>query len=159
MFAKDPDRMPISIIITTLAARTYNNETDLYETLISLVKDMPRYIETRGGILWVPNPVNPGENFADKWQEHPDRAVIYRKWLYKVEKDITAALNNHDIHEIANALKPTFGEKSLNEAMIAYGKKIKEQRQKGKLKMAAGSGVLGVAGQTKVRDHTFYGRQ
>ena len=159
MFANDPEGMPISIIITTLAAHAYNNETDLYEALISLVKDMPRYIESRDGILWVPNPVNPGENFADKWQEHPDRAFKFRKWLVQVGKDITAALEYQGIHEIANALKPAFGEKSLNEAIVTYGEKLKKQRQNGKLKMAAGSGVLGISGQTNVRGHTFYGRQ
>ena len=159
MFANDSDGIPISIIITTLAAHAYSNETDLYETLISLVKDMPRYIVYRDSILWVPNPVNPGENFADKWQEHPERAVKFRNWLVKVEKDITATLENQGIHEIADALKPTFGEKSLNEAMVMYGERIKKQRQNGKLKMAAGSGMLGVNGQTNVRDHTFYGRE
>ncbi len=120
---------------------------------------MPKYIESRDGILWVPNPVNPGENFADKWQEHPERATKFRQWLVKVEKDIAAALGNQGIHEITDAMKPAFGEKSLNEAMVTYGEKIKRQRQNGQLRMAAGSGMLGVTGQTNVRDHTFYGRQ
>ena len=138
MFANDSDGRPISIIIITLAAHAYNNETDLYEALISLVKDMPRYIENRDGILWVPNPVNPGGNFADKWQEHPERAVKFRKWLVRVEKDITAMLENQGIHEIANALKPAFGEKSLNEAVVTYGEKNKRAASKWKIEDGGG---------------------
>lgn len=159
MFAIDPDDKPISIIITTLAAHAYNNEADLYDTMISLVRGMPEYIKIRDGVLWVPNPVDPGENFADKWQECPDRATKFRKWLVRVEKDITGALGTRGIDKIAASLKPSFGEKTLNEAMKKYGKKIKKQRESGNLKMSAGTGMLGLAGQTDVRDHTFYGRQ
>lgn len=43
MFEKDSDGRPISIIITTLAAHAYNNETNLYEALISIVKGMRIY--------------------------------------------------------------------------------------------------------------------
>lgn len=157
MFKKDPDDKPISIIITTLAAHAYNNEADLYDTLISLVREMPRYIKTRNGILWIPNPVDPGENFADKWQEHPHRYFKFKEWLIQVGKDITAALETRGINEIAASLKPSFGEKTLNEAMVTYGEKIRQQRYNGRLKMAAGTGTLGVIGQTNVRDHTFYG--
>jgi len=158
MFSNDPDEKPISIIITTLAAQTYNNETNLYDALVSVVNGMPGHIKSRNGVLWVPNPVDPGENFADKWQEHPDRAAKFRKWLVQVGKDITAALEYQGIHEIAHALKPAFGEKALNDAMVTYGEKIKKHRQNGRLKMAAGTGTLGAVGQTDVRNHTFYGR-
>ena len=159
MFEKDPDDKPISIIITTLAAHTYNNEADLYDTLISLVKGMPEYIETRHEVLWVANPVDPGENFADKWQEYPARAAKFRKWLVQVEKDITTALETRGVDKIAATLKASFGEKTLNEAIYSYGQKIKRQREGGELKMSVGTGMLGLSGQTDVRDHTFYGRQ
>ncbi|MBW2177031.1 MAG: nucleotidyltransferase [Deltaproteobacteria bacterium] len=159
MFENDHDGKPISIIITTLAGHAYNNETDLYDTLMSIIKGMSNHIKSRNGILWVPNPVDPGENFADKWLEYPDRAVKFRKWLVKVEKDIAEALEKHGIHEIVDVMKPTFGEKSLNEAIVTYGKKMKRQRKSGKLKMVAGTGILGAAGQTEVRNHTFYGKQ
>ena len=73
MFVKNSDDKPISIIITTLAGHAYNNESDLLDTLQNLVKGLPRYIQNINGVTLIPNPVNPLENFADKWQEHPHR--------------------------------------------------------------------------------------
>lgn len=157
MFADDPDGRPTSIIITTLAAHAYNNETNLYDALISIVAGMPNQINSRNGILLVSNPVNPQENFADKWQERPDRANKFRKWLLQVEKDINSAVGHQGIDKIADSLKQVFGEKAVNEAMVTYGEKIRKQRQNGILKMATGTGALGAVGQTVVRSHTFYG--
>ena len=37
------------------------------------------------------------------------------------------------------------------------GRSLRDQRQSGELKMAAGSGMIGSAGNLKVKDHTFYG--
>jgi hypothetical protein len=61
------DDKPISIIITTLAAIAYDNESELLETLLNVVPRMRQAIENRNGIWWVENPVNPQENFAEKW--------------------------------------------------------------------------------------------
>ena len=49
MFDKDTDDKPISIIITTLAAHAYNNESDLLDALQNIVNGMPRYIEDQIG--------------------------------------------------------------------------------------------------------------
>jgi len=158
MFEENSDGKPISIIITTLAALAYKNETNLYEALVSIVNGMPMHIENRNDILWVQNPVNPKENFADKWQEDPERMIKFRKWLVQVKKDIAAAFEFQGIHEIADALKPAFGEKSINESIMKYGEKIKQQRETGNLNMAMGSGLLGTTGEINVKDHTFYGQ-
>ena len=72
-FSLDADDRPTSIIITTLAARAYRGQPQTYEALLDLVRTMPGYIENRGGTWWVANPVHPGENFADKWNERPGR--------------------------------------------------------------------------------------
>jgi len=158
MFIDDPENKPISMIITTLAALAYNNETDLYDSLISIVRGMPAYISSQNGSPWVPNPVNPKENFADKWTEYPERAGKFQKWLGQVEKDITSSLEYTGINKIGDALKPALGERSVDTAMTAYGKEIKNQRQNGQLKMVTGTGILGISGQTPVKDHTFYGK-
>jgi hypothetical protein len=85
-YGDDEDR-PISIIITTLAARAYENEATLLETLIAIIPRMRASIERRGEVLWVPNPVNPEENFADKWAETPRKAELFMGWLDAVERE------------------------------------------------------------------------
>ena len=117
MFAKDPDDKPISIIPTTLAGHAYNNESDLLDALQNLVKGMPRYIQSINGVTWIPNPVNPLENFADKWQEQPQREQNFYRWLRQVQQDLDKALELADIPGVAESLKPCLGERVVNEAL------------------------------------------
>ena len=89
-FSAEPDNRPASIIITTLAARAYRQQPQTYEALLQIVKDMPRFIENRNGKWWVENPVHPGENFADKWNETPKKKDTFTDWLKVVEADLVA---------------------------------------------------------------------
>jgi hypothetical protein len=120
-FKDDTDDKPISIIITTLAAHAYNNEEDLLDALINLVHDMPNYIETRGGVSWVSNPVNPFENFADKWQEHPQREAKFLKWIQQVQSDIQSAIAMADFKAIEESLSTRFGGSPVREAISKAG--------------------------------------
>ena len=114
MFVDDQDNKPISIIITTLAAHAYNNEDNLLDALIRIVDGMPEYIQNRQGIPWIPNPVNPTENFADKWVEKPKLKENFEQWLNKVKADLEALLSSHDLHDIIEGLKPKFGDRIVN---------------------------------------------
>jgi len=157
MFEHNPDDKPISMIITTLAAHAYNNEADLYDAMDSIIKGMPNYILTQNGFPWIPNPVNPDENFADKWKEDPKKELNFRKWLVQVEEDLVSAFNKIGINKVADRLKPAFGERVVNDAMKRMGDDFRTKREIGLLSMAAGTGILGNMGTTSVRDHTFYG--
>lgn len=117
MFANDQDDRPISIIISTLAARAYENEADLVDTLQTIVSKMPNLIERDNqGNAIVTNPVNPLENFADKWQKHPQRETKFLRWLHQVQADLDAALSTGDIRDMTELLKPRFGDRVVNEA-------------------------------------------
>ena len=103
MFADNPDVKPISIIITTLAARAYQGETDLWEATRNLLDKM-------GGLInpqtpRVPNPVNPAEDFADKWSTPEGRAnrleENFRAWLTQAQTDFETLATSHDTQFIA----------------------------------------------------------
>lgn len=81
------DDAPISIIITTLAAHSYQGEQSLSAALQTILMKMEDYIENRGGEKWVQNPVNPEENFADKWPDHPEREKAFYEWLEVAQRD------------------------------------------------------------------------
>lgn len=122
MFDKqDSDDAPISIIITTLAAKAYSNETDLYEALCNIVKKMPQYIVTDNeGKYHIDNPVMIDENFADKWNENPKKVECFNKWIQSVTDDV---INNPlavtGTVEISKLLKKNFGENISNKAYDA----------------------------------------
>ena len=117
LFANAPDDKPISIIITTLAGHAYNNEPDILATLQNVVAGMPRYIQRNNGVVWIPNPVNPLENFADKWAEHPQREENFYKWLSEVQKDLNTALRRPDIQRAAESLKSRLGKQVIDKGL------------------------------------------
>lgn len=107
-YGGDEDK-PISIIITTLAARAYDNEPDLHQALTKVIPLMRSFIVEKDGIVWIPNPVIPTENFADKWREHPRKQFVFREWLNQVEafgRELTSASSESDLQ---NLLDRQFG--------------------------------------------------
>ncbi|MBE0513909.1 hypothetical protein [Sulfurimonas sp.] len=67
LFQDDKEDKPISIIITTLAATAYQGEDNIHDALITILSELDN-IPTKDGMHYVTNPVNPLENFADKWE-------------------------------------------------------------------------------------------
>lgn len=112
-----PNDKPVSILITTLAAQAYNNEANTLEALVSIVTSMADYIEERNGVLWVENPVNPSENFADKWQEYPQRQKAFFEWLTQVEIDVLQSANANSFSSRIKSLSRQFGETFVNRAV------------------------------------------
>lgn len=91
------DWRPISIILTTLAARAYENEVDVASALSNILERISDYATS--GVLsheqerWlIPNPVNPAENFADRWNEHGSRhAEAFFAWIAWAQEDLANA--------------------------------------------------------------------
>ena len=115
MFEKVPDKKPISIIITTLAARAYQGETDLSEAITNIVERMPSYI--RASAPRVPNPVDPSEDFADRWINDRVLETNFKSWLAQARVDFHQILNSDDAKMIAGRAKDRFG-LFLNEAEL-----------------------------------------
>ena len=156
-FQNDQNDRPVSIIITTLAAQAYRNQGNLCDALLAIVRDMPKYIEYRDGVAWVANPVNPKENFADKWQSNPRRAEKFSSWLQRVENDFTAALSQVGVQRIVASLGGSLGKTTMTKAAEVFGKEFQRQRVSGNLTMSTGTGMLLAGGSVKVKEHTFYG--
>jgi hypothetical protein len=89
LFEKERDRAPISIIITTLAAQAYQGESSPSDSLATILASMDRYI--RPSMPRIPNPVNPAEDFADKWYHpqciHLGLEASFRRWLSQARTD------------------------------------------------------------------------
>lgn len=124
-FAHDEEDKPISIIISTLAANSYNNQADLIESILAIVKGMEKWIEedfsTGKRVAWVRNPTNAQENFADKWETHPQRERKCRDWLRKVEEDFAAALSAETEADLLDILGESFGHKRVALAAARLG--------------------------------------
>lgn len=119
----DEKAKPSSFIITTLAAQIYYNEKDLQQTLLKILTQMPHYIEhDNNGVTRIRNPVNPLENFAAEWQEHPIRKACFMDWLKQVDIDLTEALELSDIQSVEKSLKFCLGERVIEEGLRILSK-------------------------------------
>lgn len=162
MFNGDDDK-PISIIITTLASKAYKKETSIIDALTNIITNMHSYIESRYDpklgkfIKWISNPVNPEENFADKWVEHPQREKNFYKWIDQVESDIQTILHKRGLQYIAEAMKKPFGEQTVTKTFSTLGENKLNLRESGALKMAAGTGILSTVGTVTTAAHNFHG--
>ena len=159
MFREDSDNKPISIIITTLAAKAYHGEKELLVGLTNVVTDLEKGI-TKGqdGIYWVANPVNPEENFADKWEAHPKRKANFFKWLVAVKQDLNNILDGSVKQIILKRLQRSFGKDTITRVATI----LAERRQ---AKITSGTALLtntgtvaaGTIGKTINTSNTFYG--
>lgn len=91
MFAEDHTDKPISIIISSLAAHAYAGEETIGYALLSILSRMEEAIEHDGQKYIIRNPVDALENFADKWEDHPERVVAFYGWLTQARQDFTDA--------------------------------------------------------------------
>lgn len=105
MFKDNEDNKPISVIITTLAAKAYDGETDLVFALLNILSRMERYINSV--VPYIPNPVNPVEDFADKWYDENSKHLKLRdsfyKWLYQAKADFKAICSKDNSQLIVEA--------------------------------------------------------
>lgn len=121
-FQNNLQNRPVSIILTTLAAKAYRNQPDLYTALISVATRMHKYIEKRpDGKWWVQNPVNEDENFADKWNEYPERREAFFGWLEQVQDDFGVVARQKGLTKSASALSPVLGRNTVARAAASLG--------------------------------------
>lgn len=156
MFERDPDGKPISVIITTLAARCYQGEGDVESALARIVSTMGSFVLPT--IPRVANPVNPEkEDFADKWPHDPQLEANFWKWYDQLQEDFAFLGRSTDIDQLSEKITLRFG------VRIDSGKLRKHQ---GLLEKAAAiitctahTGRKGVIGNTGVpnKSHKFYG--
>lgn len=137
---------PISMIITTLAARAFReDELELDESLQGILERIDNYdatgvVERRDGKWWIPNPVNPGENFADRWNDAGShRAEAFFEWVAWVRQDLAQAEDQPTVQKRATALAESFG--------VSDGQ-AHEARKSGALVVVAKDSVPALAAST-----------
>ena len=117
VFANDEKNSPISMIITTLAGQSYQNEYDLFEALRNSITKMPGFIQEINGVSWVQNPVNVTENFAEKWEERPQIKDKFFDWLTGLNNSLSRFDLYNNVEEAQTILSELFGERLTYEVI------------------------------------------
>lgn len=161
-FAKELDVKPASIILTTLTAQLYRGQISLADALSDVVAALPSLPRRLDGGFEISNPVNPKENFADKWNEDPALPKAFLRWVSALREDLREwSEAGNGIHRIAPSLNTRFGEAIVNRALTGYGDSLRHARDAGALAIAASGGNLvrsgSAPGLISVPSHTFFG--
>lgn len=156
-FVESSEHRPASIIITTLAAMAYSGGGTLYDVLVDVTAKMPGLVERRDGVYWVANPVQPNENFADRWRTHPGRDRHFFEWMEQARLDFAGYGEGRGVDRVLEKIAGTFGEGPAKRAGEKAGAGISRAREARLLGMAGGTGLLGTAVGRPVPQHTFHG--
>lgn len=128
---------PASVIVTSLAARVaYGASPALgldgllmhiahglkdYSSLLQGKTPAARFdgeqrtiIQKKSGKWYIPNPVNPNDNYADAWTD--ETAKMFFKWIDVVVKDLVDATPMNERQYIAD-IQRSFGTKFVNSAL------------------------------------------
>ena len=147
----EADIAPISVIITTLAAQSYEFcvsqftfETEL-DVVVDVIRLMPHFIERpvvdSRVIYSVPNETTEGENFAERWNSEPQRAKAFFEWHARALRDFEslASLEGQDV--ITKSLSGTLGKGVVRKVMDARTEAISAARAATKLFVAPAVGL------------------
>lgn len=133
LYQDDPDHLaPISIIITTIAAQLYNNEDNIYDTLKTILDNAKTYVESckKNGTYYIENPSYTGiqkENFADKWNDNPERAEAFFDWLDQAQTNLINCVDAFDSKaDIGSLLSVSLGENLIKRVFSEYDAPIEK---------------------------------
>lgn len=159
---------PISVILTTLAARSYEYcathcvyDTE-FDLLCDIVRHMPDTIEVRvieGRQLWfIWNETTIGENFAEKWNRDPRLADAFFGWHQQALRDLEMLAAIEGLDQLSKGLRGAFGQGPVNKAMEGLIEEVAGARSNSRLGIAPEVGLtIGTARATAVRSNTFFG--
>jgi len=157
MFQDDPEQLkPISIIITTLAGLSYQQESDLYSGVIGMLDRMLTHVHRRIDGTWlVQNPVDPRENFADRWKDDARLAQSFFRWHQKASADFKSLMGISGVHALGSAAGAFLGKAAVDGAIREQAGESRDSVAAGMRRTTAGTLVLG--GTNVVKPHTHFG--
>lgn len=154
---QEQEDKPISIIITTLAAEKYEGEQDVLQAIINIARRIKKEVDFIG-VTQIINPVNPKENFADRWVHNPNKKRMFEMWVKQLEMDMVH-LSKLDFSSQGEFLTKIFGSDPVKRVYESLGNNTLKERKNRELKIDKKTGSLNVASGVAVLSHTFYGKE
>lgn len=153
MFVEDKNNCkPVSIIITTMAAQLYNHEDKLIDTLSNILNGAEEYIRTakKDEEYYIENPTYTGEekeNFADKWNKHPERATAFLRWVKQAKADLDIEkMQQMTLPELGRHIKKILGDKTGDRVFNALADETRKGIQDKNLKLDSKTGKISALG-------------
>ena len=124
---------PISALITTVAARIASNygkkDSSVFELLGHVLNELDKCINQKelpferfvsacddslvitynNGKWLVPNPADPDDNLADKWNSEDNIPVTFFKWITTIKRDLFETMQQDDDIQFGVLMENSFG--------------------------------------------------
>ncbi|OOZ38957.1 nucleotidyltransferase domain-containing protein [Solemya elarraichensis gill symbiont] len=162
----DSGKAPISVIITTLAAHSYEAVVTSGRRLADIdmvyevIAGMKRYIQcqkTATGIFYyIPNPTTKGENFAEKWNTNRERAKAFFEWHGAILHDVEELGRIAGLDSLIEHLREKIIGPEAGRVLTKVTDRMSVARTAGILLASSSIGV-GTAHGDPVRPNKFYG--
>lgn len=150
------DLAPRSVVLTTLAAQHYRDQSGVTETLLDVLDGMARQIESTQGIIEVLNPTNPGERFSDAWDKRSYQA--FSTFVFGLREEVRRLARSTGLPDLRALLAEMFGEEPTTRAMKALAARVEGARERQVLAVKPGVGLtVASSGARPVPRNTFYG--
>jgi len=154
-----------SVILTTLAGHFYQGQPSLSRALDSILDGIHAAVEAIQQVPRVENPVNPGENFADTWDQ--PKYERFKSYIRDFRREFKRVLypsvdeERMGLEKTTGPLGGLFGSSEVKEALRQEAKEMNEQRNSNRLAVT----TLGMltstparAGLIAVPPNNFFGR-
>ncbi|WP_337998317.1 nucleotidyltransferase [Oleispirillum naphthae] len=168
---RDTSLAPISVIITTLAAWSYEYcvQTMVFDSeldvLCEVIRHMPNFIQ-RGAMgshvkwmIW--NETTEGENFAERWNVEPAKAQAFFDWHAAAVRDLERLSVTEGLDVLGKNLTASFGQNPVEEIIQEMFDGVAAGRSTHTLVYSPAIGLKNVATPTPrvtpVRSNTFFG--
>lgn len=172
-YAEKPEQYlqfaPISIVITTLSAKSYEwcvkNEvySNGYDLIVAVIKNMKRFIkithDSNGNLVYfVENETTHGENFAERWNDEPRCASAFFEWHNFIVNRFESLPAINGVDAIGASLQETYKLTTTQRSVVLEPmiKSVNDSRSSGHL-YANASGVSMAGAGILIPQNTFFG--
>lgn len=139
MFENDIEHKPSSIIITTLAAKAFdelgNQVTDFELLLEVLSKNLLKFIDVVDGEKCVLNPVNRKENLSRKWIRDESYYECFLDWQRRLEQDFSIGCFETRIYAFDNLKRSLYKANQTSNTTINIGNLPHHEKSKWKMQL------------------------
>jgi len=131
--------------------------------VVDVLRKMPDMLETgmfEGRTVWfLWNQTTAGENFCEKWNEHPQRARAFFAWHAKAVADFEQLTTVQGLDQVRRLLGDVFGAAPATRAMDSLTERVSLARAANRLSVTRPAGLIvgAASGATPVRANSFFG--
>lgn len=157
----DSDFKPISIVITTLATKSYKMIIEEgreyscpFEMLKDIVGNMHNFIKI-GNEYKIVNPTNENENFAEKWNKDIKYAQAFAIWQQAVYDELVELQQQMGLDKIGLVLEKSYGKDSAESTIRTLTETVNKDREHNILTPTI---ITSTATTSTVKANNFFGK-